>query len=124
VHADEHVLERGHVLEEADVLKCSADAELGDGVRRLAGHVAARELDPAGRRLVDPGEHVEERGLARAVRADQADDRAGRDREVDVVDRDQPAELLADIYRMQDVSHAAQSFRGSRSVSEPSCVTS
>ena len=67
----------------------------GDRVRRLAGDVVAVEDDPAGGRLVDAGEHVEERRLAGAVRADQADDRAARDREVDVVDGDEPAELLA-----------------------------
>ena len=36
VHADEHVLERGHLLEQPDVLERAADAALGDRVRRLA----------------------------------------------------------------------------------------
>ena len=48
-------------------------------------------------RVVDPGDDVEERGLARAVRPDQADDRAARDVEADVVDRDQAAEPLGDV---------------------------
>ena len=76
VHADEHVLERGHALEEADVLERAPDAALGDRVRRLAGDVVAVEDDLARGRLVDAGEHVEERRLAGAVRPDQADDRA------------------------------------------------
>ena len=45
-------------------------------------------------RVVDAGDDVEERRLAGAVRPDQADDRALRDREVDAVDRDQAAEAL------------------------------
>ena len=61
----------------------------------LAGHVVAVEDDPSGRRPVDARQHVEERRLAGAVRADQARDRALLDREVDVVDRDEAAELLA-----------------------------
>ena len=62
----------------------------------LPGHVLAREDHAARGRLVDAGEHVEERRLAGAVRPDQADDRALRHREVDVVDGDEAAELLAE----------------------------
>ena len=63
------------LLEEADVLERSADPALGDGVRRLGGHVVAVEDDLPGGRLVDAGQHVEEGRLAGAVGADQADDR-------------------------------------------------
>ena len=42
-----------------------------------------------------PGQHVEERGLAGAVRTDQRDDRALGDVEVDIVDGDETAELDA-----------------------------
>src|SRR5581483_761747 len=102
VHADEHVLERRHVLEQADVLEGAADAALRERVRRPPRHVLAGEEDGARRRLVDAGQHVEERRLARAVRADQADDRAGGDAEVDVVDRDEAAELLAQALGAKD----------------------
>ena len=57
--------------------------------------------DEPRRRLVDAGEHVEERRLAGAVRADQADDRALGNGEVDVVDRDEAAELLAQPLRLE-----------------------
>ena len=51
---------------------------------RAAGDRRARRTSiGAGGRLVDAGEHVHHRALARAVRADQAVDRAARDREVD-----------------------------------------
>ncbi len=103
MHADHDVLARGHVVEEANVLERAADAPLGDRVRRLARHVLAAELDLPGGRLVDAGEHVEERRLAGAVRADQAGDRAFGDREVDVVDGDEPAELLPEVLRSEQV---------------------
>jgi hypothetical protein len=45
VHADEHVLERRHLLEEADVLERAPDAELRDRVRRLARDVGPVEHD-------------------------------------------------------------------------------
>ena len=43
VHADEHVLERGHVLEETNVLERPPDPTLRERVRRLGRHVLARE---------------------------------------------------------------------------------
>ena len=97
MHADEDVLERGHLREEADVLERAADPELRDRVRRLRRHVVPVEDDLAGGRLVHAREHVEERRLARAVRADQAHDRPVGDREVQIVDGDEPAELLAHV---------------------------
>jgi len=111
VHAHEHVLERGHVLEETDVLERAADAALGERMWRLSGQVIAGEDHAAGRRLVHAREHVEERRLAGAVRPDEADDRADGNGEVDVVDRDEAAELLAQRERMQERlgHHAAAS---------------
>ncbi len=85
-------------------------AARGDRVRRLAGDVLAEERRPARRRLVDAGQHVEERRLARAVRPDQRDHLAARHREVDVVDRDEAAELLA---------HARSATRTSVSLIRP-----
>src|SRR5262249_39349319 len=75
--------------------------------------VFALELDEAARRLVDAGEHVEERRLPGAVRADQAHRRLPRDREVDVVDGEQSAELLTQHLRDENVVlHASTSWIG------------
>jgi hypothetical protein len=54
---------------------------------RPACHVAAVELDLARRRAVEAAEHVHERRLAGAVRADQADDLARMELERDVGQR-------------------------------------
>ena len=117
VHAHEHVLERGHLLEEPDVLEGAADAELRDRVWRLAGHIRPVEDDFPPGRLVDTGEHVEERRLSRSIRPDQADDGADRDREVHVVDGDQSAELLPDVDGLEQVrrrgAHPRASINGS-----------
>src|SRR5262249_3259929 len=107
VHADEHVLERRHVVEEADVLERAPDPQPGHPVRREPCRVVAVEDDLARGRRVHAGEHVEEGGPACALRADQARDSACRDREVDVVARDQAAELLAKLARLeQRLGHA------------------
>src|SRR4029450_8157087 len=116
----EDVLERGHVLEQPDVLERPADPPLGDRVRRLAGDLVAVEDDHAPGRLVDAGDHVEERRLAGAVRADQADDRALGDGEVYAGDGDEPAELLAHAGRFEQVRHHASD--GS-TVRDSSCVS-
>jgi hypothetical protein len=109
MHADQYVLQRRHVLEEPDVLEGAADASLRERVRRLAGEVLAAEGDRAVGRLVDPGEHVEERRLAGPVGADQADDRACRDEEVHVVDGDEAAELLAHLLCDEQLVHSGAS---------------
>src|SRR5438477_10964503 len=70
MHADEHVLECSHRVEEPDVLEGAADAERGDLVLREADDVTAVEDDLPGGRRVGAGQHVEEGRLPRPVRAD------------------------------------------------------
>jgi hypothetical protein len=102
VHPDEHVLYGRHLLEEPDVLERPADAALGGGMRGLAADVLAVEDHSPVRGLVDARDHVEERRLPGTVRTDEADDRPERDREIDVIDGDQPAELLAESNRLEE----------------------
>src|SRR4029077_2686414 len=59
-----------------------------------AGDVLAFEGDRAGVRLVEPADHVEERGLAGAVRADDRDKTAAPDGERHAIHRAHPAEML------------------------------
>ena len=63
---------------------------------RLARDVAALEHDAAGVRPVEAGDHVEQRGLAGAVRADDGHDAALGDVDRHVLDRGDAAETLAD----------------------------
>ena len=66
----------------------------------------AVERDVAAIAFVEPRDAVEKRGFAGAVRADQADDAAGRDLEGDAVEGDDAAETH------RHVLHAQQRLPG------------
>ena len=88
------VLAQRHRLEEARDLEGARDAERCDLLGGPAGDVLAVEQDGAGRRREEAGEQVEERGLARSVGSDEGVDRAAGDRQVDLRDGAETAELL------------------------------
>ena len=90
---------------------------------RLAVMSCAVEDDPAGRRPVEAGEAVEERRLARAVRADERDDRLLGHAERDVVDRDEAAEDLRDVRGLeQGAAAAVESPRRAARCAARSCL--
>src|SRR5688500_5114360 len=93
VARDEDVLERCHVGEQADVLERARDAGSGNGVWRQPVDPFAGEPNFARRRPVKPGEAVEKRRLAGAVRANQAVNRTGRHGHRDVRERAEALEL-------------------------------
>ena len=67
--------------------------------------------------LLAAGQHAKQRGLARAVGADDADDSAGRHLEAEVVDQQAVAIGLADIVELDDfiaqaVAHRNEDFLG------------
>ena len=66
-------------------------AATDDGVGRLAGDVRALPHDLPGRRRHQAGDRVQRRGLARAVGAEQCDDRAGGHLQRHVGDADEIA---------------------------------
>src|SRR5262249_14246516 len=88
-----HVVEDAHAREETDVLKGPSDTETDDLVCPGPTDRPAVEDQRAGRGGQESGDHVEERGLARAVGTDQGEDRMPRDRERDLVERAEPAEV-------------------------------
>src|SRR5262249_481919 len=96
VPADHHVLERREVREQADVLEGARDTGDRHFVGRQAGQRLGVEHEAPTVGRVDPRQHVEERGLAGAVWADQAEDFAGRDLERHFAQRLHAAEALAD----------------------------
>ena len=101
VAADHHVLQRRQVGEQPDVLERAGDSARGDlvGLQALQHVAVEREVPAVGH--VDAGEHVEQRRLAGAVRADQPVDLAVADREPDVGERLHAAEALRDALRRQ-----------------------
>jgi hypothetical protein len=88
------VVDHGQVAEQADVLERSRDPEPRDPVGGRPGDVTTIEPDRARRRLQEPGEHMEERRLARAVGSDHAVDRARRKPQIVVGQRLQSAKRL------------------------------
>ena len=89
---ERHVVEHRHVREQGVLLEDRVDVAL---VRRHVGHVDALEHDPAARRQLEAGDHLEQRRLAAARRAEEREELAPGDREVGPVDGDERPELLA-----------------------------
>ena len=79
--AHEHVLEDGHARQRSRRLERPHEAAPRDCVRRPAVDPLAGERHAAAVGAHEPGDDVEERRLAGAVRADQGRDGAGLDRE-------------------------------------------
>src|SRR5882762_3414362 len=94
--ADHDVVEHGERQREPRALKRAGDAGGVDALRRHAGQVLAAELRVAARGPVNAGNDVEQRRLARAVRADEAEDRAAPYLQIERVQRHQAAEAHAE----------------------------
>ena len=91
---DLDVVEDRQVAEQADVLEGTADSHPGDGVGRRAGDVATVERDRAARWPEEPGQEMEQRRLAGAVRTDDAVDRQRVETKLVVDQRLEAAERL------------------------------
>ena len=89
-----HALEDGESRKERGDLKRAAEPEPRALVRRQRRDVVAEEPDGAGHRRKEAGESVEERGLAGPVRAEDHAAFPHADRERDVVQRTEPAEIV------------------------------
>src|SRR5918998_6686362 len=109
---DEAVLEHRQPAHETDVLERATDTTGDSPVRRKKGDVLASVRDRAGVRLIEPGDAVEQRGLARAVRADEADDLPFGHVDVDVVERDEPPEADAHVLYFENRAHLFAFRRG------------
>src|SRR2546428_124849 len=109
--ADDQVVAHRHGREQPHVLERARDAERGDAVHRHTRDVARPELHAALDRVVDSRQHVDERGLARAVRADQPHHLALRDAQGHLVERAQAAELHRHLLDRQKRSRARRRHR-------------
>ena len=107
---DRDVLEHAQSLERLHDLEGAAHARVAHAVGTQAGDRLAVERYRAGGRRVDAGDHVEDRGLARAVGADQRVDRAGGNGETHVMHGAQATEALADT---RELEARAAHLRGS-----------
>ena len=94
--ADDDVVDHSHGLKTLHDLEGAADPALAAFGRRQRGDVITVEDDRALRGRQHARDQVEQRRLAGAVRADEADDFATPDRDRDVAVRNQAAEALPD----------------------------
>ncbi len=99
--ADADIVHDRQIGKQRHVLEGAADADLGDPVRRPLQDALAFHQDVAGARLVEPGQAVEQRGLAGAVRSDQPQDLSLVHVEGYAVQRDDAAEHDADVANRQ-----------------------
>jgi hypothetical protein len=92
---DQQILHHAHRGEQQHVLPGAGDATTRPPVQSQAVDRRALQLDASRVRPHHAGDQVEQRGLAGAVRADQSEDFAGVNRQVDVIGDDDAAECLA-----------------------------
>src|SRR5271170_3099052 len=100
--AEGDVLEHRHVPEQRVMLKDETDLALADAD---GAGVLAMEQHLAGVRCLQPRDYSQQRGLARARQPQQRDQLAGFDMQVDIINRYEVAELLADVSELD--THAA-----------------
>ena len=89
MRAQHHVLAHGKPRHQARVLESPDDAGLRDTIIRKSRDVAALEDDATGIRAIDAADDIDQRALARAVRADQSEDMAGLQFQRHIVERAQ-----------------------------------
>src|SRR5207248_5174126 len=77
-------------------LKAARQSEPGAFMRDQPVERAAVERHRAGLVAQRAAQTIDQRALARAVRTDQPDPLAGGDRQIDALERDKPAEALAE----------------------------
>ena len=92
--AEGDVLEDRHVTEQGVMLEHEADVAVAG---RLRGHLVVVGQDGAAVGVFQPGDDAQERGLARAGRAEQGQERAGGHVEAHVVQGDELAEALGQV---------------------------
>ena len=98
---DLDVVEHAHVVEQRHVLERPADADFRNGVAGLAEDRASFKEDVAAVGDVEPREAIEERRLAGAVGADEADDLPRRNVKRYAVEGDNAAEAHRDVLNAQ-----------------------
>src|SRR5262249_15691455 len=113
---DDVVLDRKR-REWAYQLKSAANAVAADLVRTAPLNAPASESDGPLIRHNDAANHVEQGGLARAIRPDDGEDRSLRYTDADIVNRKQAAEAFAHSFDFQKNAHGRCCVRPSLAAS-------
>jgi hypothetical protein len=102
----DQVLEHGHAVERLRNLKRAADAQAAAAFRRQMGDVDAGKDDAPGVGCDRTAGDAEQRGLAGAVRPDDAERLALGEREIERARDHDGAEALGDFFEGEDGRHA------------------
>src|SRR5450432_562895 len=102
---DQQILEHGEILERPGNLIGAPDSGDAALMRPGRGNVAAVQADFASIGREPAGDQVEQRRLAGAVRTDDAERLARRNRQIDMISRDNRPETLA---QTLDLQHALE----------------
>ena len=129
--AEEEVGRRVEIVGERERLVDRLDAVAPRVGGRLQRNALPVDPDLARARWEDAGEDLDEDRLAGAVVADQGDDLAGGNREIDARERPQPAKLLGDPDQLDErnashcLPHASQGYEPAEceSISQLHCFT-
>ena len=116
--ADNHIVLDTERRERPHDLERTPDAAPADAVGRQAVDALAGKTDGAAIRREYPGDHVEQRGLAGAVRSDHREDAAFRHFETKLVHGKKPAEAFADAFDFQERAHGSRSASPSLRLSQ------
>ena len=87
-----------HVIKQADVLEGTGNTLMVNGLLALTGQVLTIEVEVAGSRLVNTGDHIEHRGLAGAIRTNKAIKLFFLDLQIEILHSLQAAEGDAEIF--------------------------
>ena len=101
VHTHLHIVQRGHVGKQADILEGTGNAQTVDLVGGHSLDIDAVNQHGAPGGLVHAGEQVENGGLARAVGADQAGNLGRANGDIEAVHGGQAAEVNAEVAHIQ-----------------------
>ena len=119
--SDQQIVEHRHRREDLRHLERATDAEPGDVAWPQADELLAPKADRPRARVRVAGDQVDERRLARAVRADDAHDLLGRDAHVDVPGGHDLIEQLGEPAHLEHrrAGHARTRLRSSADQSPP-----
>src|SRR5690606_10978878 len=103
------ILEHRHVREERVALKDRVDRPLE---RTESRHIFAADEHLPGRGVFEPRDEPKGRGLATARRPEQREERARRNRQIEVLDRGEPRKTLLDADEVEVRTAFGESARG------------
>ena len=98
---DHDVFQRRHLGKQTYVLKRAGNPRFGHFMHRSWLIGFTRQFKTAGIRRIQTGDHIEERGFASAVGADQTIHLAALNRHADITERLQAAESLGNALHIQ-----------------------